>query len=152
MAPFRFRLQPALEIAAREEQAAQRAWLRARSACKAAAAALREIEARIAAGRIAPVRGASASIARLRLADERRRALEPERLRASAQLARGERELGLSRAGFEAAMKRRSAFERLRERRRAVHELAEALRRAREFDEANARGPALAVCGGFGEP
>jgi hypothetical protein len=152
MAAFRFRLQPALALAAREEEAARNAWVRAGSAREAAAAFLRDTEARIAAGCIAPVRGAPARSGPLHLADERRRALESERLRASAQLARGERELGVSRARFEAAMRRRSAFERLREQRRAIHARAEALRQAREFDEANARGAALAVRDPLGAP
>lgn len=152
MAPFRFRLQPALELAVAEEKAARRAWLLAAGALEAAAATLSGIEARIAAGRVSPVRGVAASVARLHLADERRGVLEAERSRASLRIARGERELGASRARFEEAMSRRSAFERLRERRRAVHASAEALRQAREFDEANARGPALSVCGTRGEP
>jgi hypothetical protein len=146
MACFRFRFQPALDLAARDEEAARRARFLAREALAFAVAALRDVDARIEAERAPLGIGTPVCSAWLLLGDERRRALESLRGSAAAQVKRGEREFGRRRSAFEAAMCRRSALERLRERRRVEHFRLEALAIARELDEANERAAAGLKC------
>jgi flagellar FliJ protein len=137
MARFRFRPQPALDLAARREEAAHRGWSLAGRALAAAAAALREIEARLEGERLPLPRGAAAGAAWLQLVEARRGALASVRSSAAGEVARCERELALRRASLEGAMRGRRALERLRDRRRAEHSRREALGRERELDEAN---------------
>jgi hypothetical protein len=140
MARFRFRPQPALDLAARQAEAALRERLLAGRALAAASAALREIEARLEAERVPLPRGVVVGAAWLQLVEERRGVLWSSRGSAAGEVARCERELRRRRASLERAVGRRRALERLREVRRAAHSLREALARERELDEANERG------------
>jgi hypothetical protein len=121
MARFLFRLQPALDLAARQEETERRACLVAARALAGAVASLRAIEARIEGEPIPLERGAQASAAWVQLSGERRAALGMLRRPAIEELARREAELARRRANLEGATCRRSALERLRERRRAAH-------------------------------